>query len=542
MSMIRSLRSSYKGWLLAGIVLLLLIAIPLVILFSSLFTTPQSSKAILEQTLPGEAFFNTLALCVIAAVVSLFLGGGTAWLVTQYQFPLRKFFSWSLALPLTIPGYILAFTYAGIFSFSGPLQTVIRNQFGQDRAQALHFDIMNLPVLGLLFALALFPYVFLSAKAAFSIQSARQIESARSLGKKGSSILMKIALPLSRPALAAGVFLVMMEVINDYGAASYFGIRTYTTALFRTWGYDIQAALLLAGWILLFVFGLLIAERLLRGKARYQNTARQSYVPITPLKGFRAWTATFLCSIPFVFGFLIPFSFLGYWAMQTAPKIMNDHFFVLTWNSIQLAFIATIVIVVVALILAYVRKLHQSFSGKIIAQFINVGYAIPGAVIAVGVLAFSGWSDAMIAHFGSAKGLFFTGSIAMLIFAYLVRFLAVAYQPLEAGLEKNHGSLGESSRSLGKSPLRTLLFVELPLLRNTVLVAAIMVFVDVMKELPLTLILRPFNFETLATETYRHAKIMESVPESSSAALILIFIGAIPVFVLSRLMTEKHGT
>ena len=156
MSMIRSLRSSYKGWLLAGIVLLLLIAIPLVILFSSLFTTPQSSKAILEQTLPGEAFFNTLALCVIAAVVSLFLGGGTAWLVTQYQFPLRKFFSWSLALPLTIPGYILAFTYAGIFSFSGPLQTVIRNQFGQDRAQALHFDIMNLPVLGLLFALALF--------------------------------------------------------------------------------------------------------------------------------------------------------------------------------------------------------------------------------------------------------------------------------------------------------------------------------------------------------------------------------------------------
>lgn len=538
----KSWSSANKSWLLVSLFFIVLIAIPLLSLLYALFFSDEKSKSILEQTLPAEAFSNTLLLCLISGMLSLIIGVSTSWLVSQYRFPFRNFFNWAMALPLTIPGYILAFTYAGLFSFSGPLQTFLRNQFGESVAQALYIDIMTFPMLCIILSLSLFPYVFLSAKTAFALQSASQLEAARSLGKRSGSIFFTIALPMARPALAAGVFLVIMEVLNDYGASSYFGIRTYTTSLFKTWSYDLNAAVLLAGWILIFVFALLLTEKGLRGSARYHNATRSKPSSPRQLKGWKSFLAFSVCALPFLLGFLIPFSFLLYWGIKTAPKILNTQFFVLTWNSIQLALLATLLLLFVAMIIAYTRHLHKNRLGSSISGFISVGYAIPGAIIAVGVMLPAGYIDAFVAEkIWGSKGLLLSGSIGLLLFAYLVRFLAVAYQPLEAALEKNNRLFTESSRSLGKNALQTLFRVDMPLMRNTLLVAGIMVFVDVMKELPLTLILRPFNFDTLATETYRHAKVMESVPEGSCAALIIIFIGIIPVFFLNKLMKDQHA-
>ena len=515
---------------------MILIALPLVLILFALFRGTGSADQLYLYLLSKEAILNTFLLCFFVGLFAILIGVSSAWLVSRYQFPMSKIFSWALLLPLTIPVYIMAYSYSGIFNYAGPVQVFLRSNFGEASAKAMYFDFLSFPFLVFCFVMALFPYVFISSRVSFSLNSNSYLEAGKSLGISAKKLFFKIALPLARPAIVAGVFLVIMELLNDYGAANYFGIRTFTTAIFQAWSFDLNSALVLAAIVLIFVFVLMMLERWSRGKARYNNSKNVNPIVKEKLKGGKAFLAFMVCFIPLFFGFIVPVLFLFSWFIETAPQIMNSRFFDMTWNSFLLAAISAAVVVLIGIIIAYNKQVHQTKIGKFIAGFSTIGYAIPGAVIAVAVLVPAGALDNWLSSGQETKSLLLSGSIFLMIYAYSIRFLAVAYQPLENSFEKNSKLYRESSRSLGKNAWQTLFKVELPIIHPAIWAAAILVFVDVLKELPLTLILRPFNFDTLATETYRYAKIMESVPESSSSALIIIFMGMIPILFLNRLI------
>lgn len=537
LSIIKSFRSGSPAWIFSALILLILLSLPLLLIVFSLFKDSNNSD-LFSLTVTSDAVINSLLLCIGIGTLTLFGGTLCAWLVTQYQFPFSKFFSWSLVLPLTVPGYIMAYSYAGIFNYAGPLQTFLRTNFGTETAKTFYFDFLTFPSLIFCLTLALFPYVFISAKTAFSYNTRLYLEAGKSLGKSGYKLFFSVALPLARPALAAGTFLVLMEVLNDYGAAGYFGVRTFTTSIFRSWTFDLNAALHLAAILLLFVFLLMAIERYSRGKAKYAAARSLRPAEKETLSGYRKWIAFTVCALPFIFGFVIPVLYLISGMIHTYDKVVDHRFWIMTWNSFQLALLASFVVIIAALLISYNKHLHQNRLGKSISSLATTGYAIPGAVIAVGVLIPAGIVDGWISSGSGTKGLLFTGSIFLMIYAYLVRFLAVAYQPIDAAMQKNARTYSESSRLLGKNPLQTLWKIDLPIIRKSVIAAAILVFVDVLKELPLTLILRPFDFDTLATETYRQAKVMESIPESGTAALIIIFTGLVPMLLLNRLMKQ----
>ncbi len=539
---IHTYRRSSKSWLWLSLLVAAGVGIPLLIVLYYTFFPGEAAWSTLEDTFAPEAVSNTLWLCLGTGMLSLLIGVSTAWLVSQFEFPGRRFFEWALILPLTIPSYIMAFTYSGMFSYTGSIPTTLRNWLGESTAKSLFFDIMTFPWLVVLLSLVLYPYIYLTAKTAFSLQSANYTEAARTLGSKRWQVFFRVALPLARPAIAGGLFLVLMEVLNDYGAASYFGIRTFTTSIFRTWSYNLDGALLLAGMLMGAVLLAVITERLIRGRSAYSLSLKHRPVTRRKLNKRQAAIAFFTCLLPFAVGFLIPFAQLLSWTIDTAASVMNTRFWIMTWNSFVLAFWATAIILPVALLLSYNRYLNRGRLGQWITRSATIGYAVPGAVIAVGVLIASGWADQQISLWITGKkALWITGTLGLLVFAYLVRFLAVGYQPLDAALEKNVSALSDSSRTLGKNTWQTLWLIDMPVIRRTLFAAAILIFVDVLKELPLTLILRPFNFETLATEAYRHAKVMESVPESANAAIIIIFIGIVPLLWLHRLSKKRDA-
>lgn len=528
----------YKGWFLISILLTALILVPLVIVLSGIFVDNEKTSVILDLSFGTEEILNTFKLCAFTLLLTFIAGTGTAWLVSQYRFPLRNFFEWALLLPLTIPGYILAFTYAGIFSFTGSYHSILE-MLGITDQRSWHFDVMTFPFLVLIISLSLFPYVFITAKNAFTGRYSATIESARSLGTSSSGIFFKIALPLARPAIAAGLFLVGMETLNEYGASSYFGIRTLTTAIFRSWQYDLGAALWIASLLFFTVLLFIVIEKLLRGRSRYAENSRSVNSVGKKLKGWKSLIAFTICALIFLFAFLIPFFQILYWAFLTFEKVVTREFIIMAYNSFVLAFLAAMTVVIVSLLISYSQRINRL---KILSTFSTIGYAVPGAVIAVGILVICGFGDKFISQtITHQKGLFFTGSIFMIVFAYVVRFLAVSYQPIQSAFEKQSSILSNTSRSLGKNTLFTLLKIDLPIIKSSIIIAIILVFVDVLKELPLTMILRPFDFETLATETYRHAKVMESVPESANSALLIILTGMIPLYLLHRLMKKKNA-
>lgn len=517
----------------------MLLALPLILIIFALFYTPDQENLELVHSLAKDALVNSLLLCFFVGVFSLTIGVGTAWLLSRYEFPMSRFLSKGLLLPLTIPVYIMAYSYSGIFNYAGPLQQFLRYNFDEATAKYFYFDFLQTPFLIACLVLALFPYIFISARVSFSLNSNSFLEAAQSLGASGRKIFFKVALPLARPALAGGLFLVLMELLNDYGAANYFGIRTFTTVIFQAWGFDLKMALFLAALILIFIFLLMSLERWSRGKAKINNTRTSVQFTKQKLKGVQSFLAFTVCFIPFLFGFLIPFSYLIYGLINLKGNWFNERFLQMSLNSFSLAAMAAFAVVLIGLIIAYNQQLHRFRISRFLNQLATVGYAIPGAVIAVAVFVPAGIIDNWLVAGQVTKSLFLTGSIFLLIYAYTIRFLAVAYQPLESSLQKNAKTMHESARSLGKNSWYTLFKIEIPNIQPAIWAAVILVFVDVLKELPLTLILRPFNFDTLATETYRYAKVMESIPESAASALIIIIIGMLPILFLHRLISKN---
>jgi iron(III) transport system permease protein len=518
-----------------------LVALPVLTVVLHVFLPDQGAWRHIAAVLMPGYLGNTVLLVAGTAIGVIALGLSTAWLVAVCRFPGRRIFEWALVLPLAFPAYVIAYTYTDLLQVSGPVQTAIRDYTGWSARDYWFPPIRSLGGAIAMLSLVLYPYVYLLGRAAFVQQSSGILEAARTLGCGSWGAFFKVALPMARPALVAGVLLAVMETLADFGTVAYFGVPVFTTGIYRAWfslGDPVSAAKLSAV-LLALVFAVVGLERWNRGSMRFHQLGapaaeRKPYV----LGGGRAALAVLACLVPLVFGFLLPAARLGWLAWLTGDAQFGGRYFVLLWNSVSLAAISAAVAVAAAVVVGYGLRLRPGAAMRLVHRVSGLGYAIPGSVIAVGVLiplaaADHGLRGAMSAWFGVTPGLLLTGGILGLLFAYVARFLAVSLQSVDAGLARITPAMDDAARALGASPAGTLRRVHLPVLRANLLTAALIVFVEVMKELPATLILRPFNFDTLAVQAYRLAA-DERLAEASTASLAIVVAGLIPVILLAR--------
>jgi iron(III) transport system permease protein len=527
----------HDPWPIAAGIIALLVATPIIVVVSSLATPSVDIWAHLWHTYLLELIGNTLALIAGVGLGVLVLGIGLAWLVTLYRFPGRRLFEWLLILPMAMPAYVMGFVFLALFDYTGPVQSGWRGMFGP---RMWFPDIASYGGVVLVMTLVLYPYVYLLTRTAFLEQSAGTVEAARALGISELEVFWKVMVPLARPSIAAGLALALMEALADFGTVGIYGYSTFTVAIYRVWFglFNRHAATELASMLLCFTFGLLILERLMRGRARFSQT-EGSVRPVCPrsLTGWRAWAASAICGLIVTGAFLLPVAQLLYWTMITRGGPEYDaRYATFLANTLMLAAVAAIVVVVAAVVLAYGLRLGRSPFVTLFARLASMGYALPGSVIAVGVLIPMSFVDHTLDAFlrrtvGISSGLLLTGSMAGLVFAYLVRFLAIGSQTVEASLVKITPSMDMAARSLGTSPGGILRRVHLPLIRGGLGCAAILVFVDVMKEMPATLLLRPFGYDTLAVRIWQLTS--ESFWEAAALpALTIVAGGILPVLML----------
>ncbi|WP_411358872.1 ABC transporter permease [Pseudidiomarina salilacus] len=538
---------SWRQWSLIASAIVL--GLPLLVIVFALLQLPFggdfNTLSHLWQTVIPEYVQHSLTLMMGVAIGVIVLGVSTAWLTTSCRFPGQKLLSWALLLPLAMPAYITAYTYTGMLDFSGPVQSTLRDWFGWGYGDYWFPQIRSIGGAIAVLSLVLYPYVYLIARATFLQQSATTLEAGRSLGLSPWQCFLRIALPLARPAIVTGTTLALMETLADYGTVQYFGVTTFTTGIFRTWyglG-DLNGALQLAGLLLTAVIALILLERWSRNKARYDQRNPRPAAAFE-LRGGKAWLASLACWLPLVFGFLLPALQLTVWSVERWQVWTDADFWGLAWNSFSLALIAAMLVVIIALWLAYGRRQLPVRAVRISVGFAGLGYAIPGLVIAVGLLVLLTAVDhALIATskqlFDWNPGLLLSGTLFALLFAYTVRFLSVAIQTLQAGLAEIRPSMDEAARIHGYRPLQVLRHIHLPLLRPSVLTAIILVGVDVLKELPATLVLRPFDFNTLAVRAYEMAG-DERLADAGPPALMMVLVGLLPVILLSRAMLKSQ--
>jgi iron(III) transport system permease protein len=526
---------------LAACGLALLIAAPVISVLVNAFGARSDIWQHLVETVLGDYVTKSLLIMTGVTIGVLIVGVPAAWMTTLCRFPGRRLFDWALLLPMAFPAYVIAYAYTGLLDYAGPVQTSLREMIGDPQGLRWLPEIRSLPGAIVMLVLVLYPYVYLLARAAFLEQSVCVLEVSRTLGCSPWSSFRRVALPLARPAIAAGVALALMEALNDYGTVSYFGINTLVTGIFRVWRGmgDPVAASQIAVILLLFVFTLLAIERWSRGRASYaHSTARYRPLPRYKLRGIAAAGAMVGCALPVVLGFALPAVMLLHWALGSPEFWQNARFLELLRNSFLLSGLAALLVLTVAIILAYALRLHPTPATRLAVRVASAGYAVPGAVLALGVLlplatldhVLAGWAKS---HFGWSIGLVFTGTLVAVTYAYLARFLTISFSAVEASLAKITLSMDLAARSLGRTPSQTLGRVHLPIMRGTLLTAVILVFVDVLKELPATLVLRPFNFDTLATRTYDLAS-DERLVEAAGPALAIGLVGILPVYLLSR--------
>jgi iron(III) transport system permease protein len=535
-------------WTVSGAAVALVILTPILTIVAFLFAPASENWPHLVDTVLADYIRNSLVLMFGVALGAGSIGITTAWLTSMYSFPGRGILIWAQLLPLGIPAYIIAYTYTGILEVSGPLQTWLRLFFDLQYGEYWFPDVRSLWGAIAMFSLVLYPYVYLLARAAFIEQSVCVLEASRTLGCGPWRSFWSVALPLARPAIVAGLSLALMETLADFGTVEYFGISTFTTGIFRTWFgmYDSVAAAQLSAVLMLFVLALILLERWSRNRARFHHTTnRYRALPNVRLSPLVAWIAAIACFIPLLLGFIVPVAQLTLWAMQTWREMVDDSFIQLAINSFLLAGAAALVALLAALLLAYGNRLQPSLPMRFFSQLASMGYAIPGTVIAVGILIpFGALDNAVDAwfrdSFGIGTGLILSGTVIILLFAYTVRFLAVSLQTVEAGLGKIRPSMDEAARSMGQSSTRVLRLVHLPMMKGSLLTALVIVFVDVLKELPATLVLRPFNFNTLAVRAYELAS-DERLADSSTAALAIVAVGIIPVILLSTAISHSRA-
>jgi iron(III) transport system permease protein len=527
-----------SAWTLVAGAIAGLLAVPILAVVSSLASPAGDVWLHLWRTQLLELVGNTALLLVGVGAGTLAVGTGLAWLVVNHRFPGHAVLEWALILPLAVPAYVIGFAFLGLFDFSGPVQTALRGWLG---AGARLPDLRSAWGVTLMMTLVFYPYVYLLARAAFREQGAATIETARSLGRSRLGAFLEVTLPMARPSLAAGVALAMMEALADFGTVATFGYRTLTEAVYRVWYgmFDRVAATQLASVLLLFAFCLLLLERSSRGRQRFTQSHRSAAVTPVALSGWRAVAATAACLGVLGLAFLLPVGRLALWALATLRASgVAPTFGALLANTLLLAALASGLACLMAVVLAYAARLHPSRAVRVSTQFASMGYALPGAVIAVGVLIPLAWLDHVLVGaaeraLGRPLGLLLTGSAAGLVGAYIVRFLAVSFQTVDASLARIPPSLDDAARSLGAGAGGALRRVHVPLIRGGLLTALILVFVEVMKEMPATLLLRPLGLNTLAVEIWERTS--EAMwPEAAVPALAIIAAGLLPVLLAIR--------
>lgn len=544
MKLIRNLHSNLNIWSVLSIIFIFIVILPNMSILLQFFSESNENWEHIKQYMLKEYISNTLLIIFLTGILTIFLGTSLAWLISAYDFPLKGFLKWGLILPLAIPPYIGAYTYHGILNYTGVIQITLRNYF-EIQVNQTYFDIMNIPGAAFIFTIFLYPYVYLITRAYLEKQSASMIENARLLGSGSMKMFFRIVLPISRVAIVAGVSLVVLEVLNDYGVVKYFGIQTFSTAIFKTWfglG-DLSSAIKLAGTLMIVVLLLLLFEKFLRGRKKY-SYATSKIRPIKPVKltGWKASLTTAYCLGVFSLGFLIPFIQLLFWMSITYKKVMNRDFYEIVGNSIFVAGVSAALIVIIALVIGNFTRLSNGYLTKISSKITILGYSIPGAVIAIGVLTLFIDIDkslfSLYSFIGMDTSLILSTSLIMLCFAYVIRFLAIGYNSIETGFEKVGKSFTEASRMLGMNVTQTFFKVDIVLIKGAVFGGFILSFVEVLKELPLTLILRPFNFDTLSTKAFQYAN-DEKIHEAASASVLIILISSLLIFFFYKFLEKE---
>lgn len=537
-----------SSWTLLVMAIALIIAIPILFVFSSVFTKSGAVWQHLATTVLANYIVNSCWLMLLVGTGVCLIGVGTAWLVTMCRFWGSKWLNWLLLLPLAAPAYLLAYSYTAMLDYFGPVQTALRNLFGWSGVDDYWFpEIRSLGGAAIMLLLVLYPYVYLLARVAFLEQSVCTIEASRSLGCSPWRSFFTVALPLARPAIMAGLALALMETLNDLGTVEYFGVNTFTTGIYRTWlgmG-ERSAAAQLAAFLMVFVLILIVLERRSRNAAQYYDRS-SSIERLTPfqLNPWHSLLALVFCLLPVILGFIIPGGYLLQLTLNNLDSAFDGDFGNLAHHSFILASLTAIAALLISVIMAYGQRLEPNWLMKTAVRIAAMGYAIPGSVIAVGVLIPVAGLDNIIDHwmrstFNLSTGLLLSGTIFSLIFAYLVRFLAVGFGSVESSLNKIAPSLDDASRSLGYGSTSTLWNIHTPLMSGGLLTSTILVFVDVMKELPATLVIRPFNFDTLGIRVYQYAS-DERLAEAAAPALAIVLVGIIPVILLSWRITHSR--
>jgi iron(III) transport system permease protein len=528
-----------------AVVLALLAALPVAAIVLRAATWGAGATwAHLAATVLPDYVFNTLALTLLVGIGVGIGGTAAGWLIARHRFPGSTMFAWALLLPLAMPSYVMAYAYTDFLQYAGPLQTALRGAFGWTHADYWFPDVRTLGGAAVMFVFALYPYVFLLARTAFIERPPALVEAARTLGLDAKATFWRVELPLARPAIAGGIALALMETLADYGTVAYFAVDTFTTGMYRAWFSlgDHTAAAQLAVMLLVFVVGAIVLERSSRGAARTAGGARGRHTQRqTPagLTGWRAAAATSFCAIPLLTGFVLPIVLLLRLLLGEADFPWSTRFPEWAWNSLRVAVLAAVIAVVVATAVAYSLRLAPGRLTRASSRVMTLGYAVPGTVLAIGVLLPLGAADNWLAAWlrdatGRPAGLLLTGTLVALLYAYVVRYFAVAWNAIEPGFARITSAMDAAARSLGAGVLGTLMRVHAPLLARSGAAALLLVFVDVMKELPATLVLRPFNFDTLATQTYLLAK-DERLAEAALPSLAIVAVGLVPIMVLARM-------
>jgi iron(III) transport system permease protein len=531
-----------SAWTVVPALLAAVLALPLATIVALSLGAGENVWPHLLQTVLPTAVWDTAVLLAGVALLTLAFGASTAWLVTMCRFPGRSLIDRLLVLPLAMPTYILAYAYVELLDYAGPAQRALRSLFGWSSYRDYWFpEVRSMGGAVLILSLALYPYVYLSARASFVQQSVCVLEVARTLGRTSAGAFWSVALPLARPALAAGVALALMECLNDLGAVQYLGVQTLSVSIYTTWlqRSSLGGAAQIALVAVLFVLALMLAERAARGRGRFHHTTgRYRAIPFSDLEGWRGAAAAAFCALPVFLGFVAPFALLLVQGVAHASDAVAASFWRAVGNSVGVAAAAAVATVALGLLLAYARRVAPNVVVRIAVRSAGLGYALPGTVLALGLLiplaAFDNRVDALLrSTIGISSGLLLSGSLLVVVLAYAMRFLAVSLSALEAGFERLSPNLDAAARTLGETALSALWRVHIPLLAPALGAAALLVFVDGMKELPATLLLRPFNFETLATHIYSYAT-LEQFEQATLGALTIVAIGLVPVLLLHQ--------
>lgn len=533
-------------WAVAALVLALPLALPLFSIVVLALSPSDNIWPHLIATVLPNTLAQTFLLLSGVGLLTFVIGVTLAWVVTFHNFPGRGAVLWMALLPLAMPGYIVAYTYVDFLTYAGPLQTAFRKAMGWTRPSDYYFpDIRSLGGAVVVLSFALFPYVYLTSRAALLKQSMAQIDVARTLGRSPLHVFLGIVLPQARAAIVVGLSLVLMECLNDIGAVGFFGVQTLTLGIYSAWlgQGNLGGAAQLAFLVLFIVFALLYIERRSRGNdQRLHLTHRPKPVIRVRLKGVRGWLALGISALPIAIGFVLPAFILLIQGLRHADVVYSQTFLDALGHSLLMAGLVCFLTLIAALLLAYANRMTQSHFIRMLTSFATIGYAIPGTVLAIGVMVplghFDNWLDGwMRSHLGLSTGLLLSGSMSALSLAYVARFLMIAFGTLETGLQKVTPNIDAVARTLGRSAARVFMDIHLPLLRPALMAAALLVFVDAMKELPATLLLRPFGFDTLATAVFSLAS-LDKVEEGAVPALAIVAAGLLPVILLSRSLRD----